>query len=549
MFKNIVYYFFLITLLIPNILLSITEPLTPLGAITNIVLPGGIIYLLLSLSPRIGRSIWLMFPLIFFAAFQIVLLDLYGRSVIAVDMFLNLVTTNSSEVGELLGNLLPVIAVVVVLYVPSLVIGGIFIHRKVRLSHVFLRRNFRVAAITTIIGTGLLGWSLCSSASYSITNDLYPVNVGYNIYLAVDRTARTSAYHDSSASFRYDSKFTHPQDERELYILVIGETSRASNWQLFGYGRPTNPRLSARKDVIVAPMAYSESNTTHKSVPMLLSPVDATTFDSDIYRVKSIVTAFKEAGFSTAFLSNQRYNHSFIDFFAFESDTTLFIKELDKTGNPFDVNRKPDSELLPEIDKIISQKNPKQLIVVHTYGSHFNYLDRYEDEDCHFLPCDYKEAEAGSRPQLINAYDNTIVATDRFLSECINRLEKEGDVRSGLLYSSDHGEDIFDNGSSHFLHASPRPSIEQVHVPFLAWVSKSYRDAYPENYSRLHVNMERLISTSRSFTPTALDMAGIKVSGDALPDTTASLLSPAYKARKPLYLSDHNIAVRLRDIL
>ncbi len=45
-------------------------------------------------------------------------------------MFLNLVTTNTSEVAELLGNMLPVIIAVVVLYVPSLTNGVIFIRKK-----------------------------------------------------------------------------------------------------------------------------------------------------------------------------------------------------------------------------------------------------------------------------------------------------------------------------------------------------------------------------------------------------------------------------------
>ena len=66
---------------------------------------------------------------------------------------------------------------------------------------------------------------------------------------------------------------------------------------------------------------------------------------------------------------------------------------------------------------------------------------------------------------------------------------------------------------------------------------------------KLRRNAHKLLSTSRSFTPTALDMAGIKVSGDALSDTTASLISSDYMPRKPLYLSDHNVAVRLKDIL
>ncbi|WP_289732285.1 phosphoethanolamine transferase [uncultured Duncaniella sp.] len=549
MFKNIVFYIFLLSLLLPNIVLSFTEQLTPLGALTNIVLPGGIMYLLLSISPKIGRSIWMMFPLVFFAAFQIVLLALYGRSIIAVDMFLNLVTTNSSEVTELLGSLAPVISFVVLLYVPSLIAAGIFIHKGTLLDAPFVKSNFRVASGICIIGIGLLVCSFTSPTPYSTTSNLYPVNVGYNIYLAIDRTRRTGNYHQTSASFRYDAVPSHTAGDRELYMLVIGETSRAENWQLLGYTRTTNPKLTGRHDIITSTRAYSESNTTHKSVPMLLSPVDATNFDTDIYKVKSIVTAFKDAGFSTAFLSNQRYNHSFIDFFAFESDTTVFIKELDRISNPLEANRKPDSELLPVIDNIMAQGNKKQLIVVHTYGSHFNYIDRYSDADKRFTPCDYKEAVKEERDKLINAYDNTIVATDRFLSECIDRLESLDDVKSGLLYTSDHGEDIFDDEHGRFLHASPRPSIHQVHVPFIAWLSEKYRAAYPENSLRLRKNARKLLSTSRSFTPTALDIAGIKVSGDALSDTTASLVSSDYLPRKPLYLSDHNIAVRLKDIL
>ncbi|MCM1076732.1 MAG: lipid A phosphoethanolamine transferase [Bacteroides sp.] len=549
MFKNIVFYFFLLSLLVPNVVLSFTEPLTTIGAITNVVLPGGVIYLLLTLSPRLGRSIWLMFPLIFLAAFQIVLLDLYGRSIIAVDMFLNLVTTNTSEVTELLGNMLPIILVVVAIYVPSLIIATVFIRKKVRLTPGFLRANFKVASVVCLIGVGMLVCAFRSPVKYSTIDDLYPVNVGYNIYLAVDRTMRTAAYHDTSASFSYGAVSTHPEDDREVYLLVIGETSRAENWHLLGYKRDTNPQLSLRHDVIAAPKAYSESNTTHKSVPMLLSPVDATNFDPEIYRVKGVVTAFKEAGFSTAFLSNQQYNHSFIDFFAAESDTVIFIKELDKNSGLIRANSKPDTELLPVLDGIIALDNQKQLVVLHTYGSHFNYIDRYSEEDYHFKPCDYKEANHHNRESLINAYDNTIVATDRFLSECIKRLEALDGAKAGLLYCSDHGEDIFDDGSRNFLHASPRPSLHQVHVPFIAWLSPSYREANPEKCSCIHLNMDRLISTSRSFMPTALDMAGIEVDKNSLVDTDASLFSSTYKARRPLYLSDHNIAVRLSEIV
>ena len=119
--------------------------------------------------------------------------------------------------------------------------------------------------------------------------------------------------------------------------MVVGETSRALNWSLYDYDRDTNPELSKIEGVTSFCHVLTESNTTHKSVPMLLSPVSAQNFDSIYYR-KSIITAFKEAGFQTAFFSNQRYNHSFIDFFGMEADTYDFIKEdsQDSQYNPSD---------------------------------------------------------------------------------------------------------------------------------------------------------------------------------------------------------------------
>ena len=78
----------------------------------------------MSLSRKTGRTMILMFPVLFLGAFQMVLTYLYGRGPIAVDMWLNLVTTNSGEVGELLSQLLPAIVWVVVIYVPTIALAA-----------------------------------------------------------------------------------------------------------------------------------------------------------------------------------------------------------------------------------------------------------------------------------------------------------------------------------------------------------------------------------------------------------------------------------------
>ena len=128
--QKILFYIFLLVIIIPNLCLSVLEPMGIIPALANVLFPLGVIYLLMCISPKIGRTVWLMFPLIFLDAFQIILLSLYGRSVIAVDMFLNVATTNSAEVSELLENMLPIIFVVAILYIPVLVLAVISIRKK-----------------------------------------------------------------------------------------------------------------------------------------------------------------------------------------------------------------------------------------------------------------------------------------------------------------------------------------------------------------------------------------------------------------------------------
>ena len=77
--------------------------------------------------------------------FQIVLLYLFGQSIIAVDMFLNLATTNSTEAMELLDNPVPAFMTMVILYIPALILAAISIVRKRTLSVRFIRRERRRA--------------------------------------------------------------------------------------------------------------------------------------------------------------------------------------------------------------------------------------------------------------------------------------------------------------------------------------------------------------------------------------------------------------------
>lgn len=528
-FNKLLYIYATLALLLPNIALCITERLSLWASATNIILPLGIYMLLMSLCKKTGKMIWICFIMIFFAAFQLVLLYLFGKGVIAVDMFLNLVTTNPGEAMELLDNLVPAVAGVFIVYLPLLILGIISIRSKrwAPLSSNWQRRMHKWGASTTLTGLVCMGFTYWFSDDYKLQDQLYPANVFYNLGLAVQRNNASVNYQEASQNFRFNATSTHPADSCEVYVMVVGETARAHNFSLYGYQRDTNPLLGKTAGLVAFDKVTTQSNTTHKSVPMLLSAASASNFER-LFHEKGILAAFREAGFHTVFLSNQLPNHSFIDFLGEQADEWAFIKTgdrneaFDKTyGQTFDkmygqgklakMDEKGnvyDADLLPILDQILSRKHQKLFIVLHTYGSHFNYMERYPRNMAHFQPDSQSDAKAENRRDLLNAYDNTIRYTDYVLHSIIERLQKKGGM-SAMLYTSDHGENIFDDSRKLFLHAAPRASHYELNVPFLIWTSRSYEHQEPRVDAALSQNKHKEIQSSRSAFHTMLQLGGI----------------------------------------
>ena len=131
------YGYAVVALLLPNIALCFTERLSFWACGVNVLLPLALYMWFFSVAKCPGKMVWWAFIFIFFAAFQLVLLYLFGTGVIAVDMFLNLVTTNAGEAMELLDNLAPAVVGVFVIYLPLLVLGIIHIRKKHQISTAF----------------------------------------------------------------------------------------------------------------------------------------------------------------------------------------------------------------------------------------------------------------------------------------------------------------------------------------------------------------------------------------------------------------------------
>lgn len=529
---KVLHLYIVLATIIPNVILCFTENLSIGASLCNILLPASIYAYLFTLKRKLGLMIWILFPFIFLSAFQLVLLYLFGNSIIAVDMFLNLVTTNAHEALELLDNLIPAVAGVFILYVPALILASVSLHRKLQLSEKECRQLRNSSYIGMAAGAVLLLGVSIFDKKYEAKIDLFPYNVCYNCYLAVERTEDVAHYKETSSGFRFDAHPTHSADSTEIYLFVIGETGRACNWGLYGYQRNTTPKLQQQTGVVHFTDVLTQSNTTHKSVPMLLSLANAEDYDR-IYHEKSVITAFKEAGFYTVFFSNQKYNHSFIDIFGKEADRSFFIKEdgKKKKKNAY------DSELLEYVDQTLAEGHRKLFIVLHTYGSHFNYRERYPESAAVFKPENIADAEPKFRKNLINAYDNTIVQTDAFLNGLIERLKQQSAI-AAMIYTSDHGEDIFDDDRHLFLHSSPVPSYYQLHVPFIIWMSEAYRCNYPDLAKSIVQNQNKPVSSNASVVPTFLQLAGLDT---PLRIDSLSLCNNRYEKRQRHYITDHNL--------
>ena len=523
-----------VLLIIPNVALDITEQYYSVAArIANVALPAGIYLLLMAWSRKAGRTALLLIPVMVLCAFQIVLLYLYGESIIAIDMFLNVVTTNAHEAGELLRNLGEAIAVVCLLYLPPIVVGIVLCACKRYTDHG--ERKAAAMAGGAMGGVGLVAFiaAFFMPGGYKAERELFPVNVCYNMGMAAYRTEQSVKYYESSAAFHFGT--TAVADSMPpVVVLVVGETSRADNWQLNGYERETNPRLSRREGLVSFGKALSESNTTHKSVPLMLSHLGAGMFGDSIYSVKSVISAFGEGGYRTAWLSNQQHNGSLIDFFGNEADVVDFLVD--------DGHDHHDMELVGALSEFVRDNADRPLFaVLHTYGSHFNYKERYPEDFDFFEPVSDMQADKSNRSQLINAYDNSIVYVDAVLDSIAGVLEFSGRP-AAMLYLADHGEDIFDDGRNRFLHASPTPTYWQLHVPMVLWMSPEYISEHPDRYAAARSNADRDVSSSHSAFHTLMSLGDVSA---GVYESSSALTDYGYEAPLRMYVNDYNEGVAL----
>ena len=297
---------------------------------------------------------------------------------------------------------------------------------------------------------------------YAIEN-FSPVDVIYN-YRVAKRELKTiqKEYKDTKVDIKdYTSEYNN-----SLVVIIIGETSRGDRFGINGYNKNTNPNLSKLSNLYSFKNAKSCDTLTINSMHYIFSKRECKEYNPTV-KGAAFTQIFKALGYKIDIYSLQGLD-AFYRYLGYDKLIGKYqiVKE-QQVGTK-------DIALLPYLKKDInSYKGGKKIIIAHTLGSHQTYADRLSKRYIKFKPiCKNADVKKCKKANLDNTFDDTIVAVDDFLYQTINILK---DKNAMLVYFSDHGESLGENGI--YFHGAPVKSApkEQFDVPIMFWFSNKYK--------------------------------------------------------------------------
>jgi heptose-I-phosphate ethanolaminephosphotransferase len=298
----------------------------------------------------------------------------------------------------------------------------------------------------------------------------------------------------------------------ELVVFVIGESSQADYWQLYGYPEPSTPEMVRRSnagELVVFQRHMATAGATRFAVPALLSPFSDLLPPAAGHR-PSLLTLMGKAGYDTAWLSVQGLMPQ-----AAEAQLTSFTSDAEVLGHPGEF----DDRLLGQAANWTKQHSARPgFLVLHTAGSHVPYEGRYPATAARWHD---HEDKTFPKSQTVGNYLNTVLYTDTFLNSLMNQLSREN--RPVLLvYLSDHGEANM-RGISR-----DQVKVEMVmHVPFLVWGNAQWRQAHQSEWTAAQwAAAPGEVSNHLNVVPTLTSMLRLDYDGKPF---ERDLLSPSFK--------------------
>ena len=317
-----------------------------------------------------------------------------------------------------------------------------------------------------------------------------------------------------------DVRRKNSQKNKELYIIVVGESTNKLHFQLYDeYYRQTTPSLNKIKDEIlvlndvISPHAYTIGSLS-KGLTL------GNTENPDGKFQGSILQLLNQAGFKTYWLSNQRpigISDTQVTKIAKGAGTSVFMN-MNHTSEqtPY------DEVLLNELNKIVLEDGDKKVIFLHMLGAHFYYEMRYPSKFNIFKDKPKTQFKRPEVYKIINAYDNVMRYTDSILNEDINVAKKQ-EAQSFMLYFSDHGQEVYDEIDFFGQTIDQMVTKNMYDIPMFLWMNDSYKlnKKIANNSDKKYMTDDLLHSIADLCNVTSKET-----------DSTRSIFNTSFKERK-----------------
>lgn len=410
------------------------------------------------------------------AGFASYFVSAYGVLVDKV-MIRNVFETNGTEAGELVNLNL-------IFYVGLLGVLPAFLVMRAGVMAVSWRRELAhrgIALGMTVIGVGIVAAAFYQDHASTFRNNrelrhmIVPVNYLAGVGSYIGEIIRPDLpYQAIGSDAKLGRTWSAAGAERPMIVvLVVGETTRAADFGLDGYARQTTPKLAAIPGLINFSKVSSCGTSTAISVPCMFSDLGRERFDPEEAKARdNLIDIVKRVGFEVQWFGNN-------------TSCQGVCRDVPETRVPresypqYCIGDSPcmDGAMFDMFGKTLKEPSGKRFVVLHMLGNHGpGYHLRYPKEFEKFTPVcretDFSKCEVSA---IVNAYDNGVLYTDHLLADTIRQLAALGDqADTALIYVSDHGESLGENGI--FLHALPyavAPEV-QTHVPMVLWTSPGF---------------------------------------------------------------------------
>ncbi len=446
-----------------------------------------------------------LLPVLWLVVCVSVLLSFHFHIQLDGDIIPVVLASSEQETVEFLGFLKSASLIIIVL-VFLLGLGG--------MMYLVWRRPLRVTRYTVILGVLLLLPYTISTVRYIVIgkgerslNRASCTRLVFN-YVLFQKEFGKLREMAKNPEIPPNVRRTKPEVNNLAGVIVIGESATRNHMGIYGYPRATDaemrkaePPVLAYNDVI---SAYTTTTWAIRYL-MTMSEIGANRHDAKC----SLVDIFKQGGFKVNMISNQyrwgKYDGP-ISLVFVHADSMEYLQEAQPNVL--------DDALLGPCRKALAESEGPVIVILHLMGSHIGYDSRYPSDFGPFdaLTDDLNRQLAPEYARLLNEYDNSIAFTDQVLGGVVAELKKL-DRPAFMLYVADHGEVVSD-GVKTFRSASSR-NPDAYEIPFLVWLSKSYREKFPEFTAEAEKNLNMPLQTDKAFWGIA---ALAQLTWDGFPD-------------------------------